>query len=48
MNKKTNREKPVTLKAGITKAKRRYAGGGWGNEEMININNSMVKKLLYN
>ena len=29
----------------ITKTKRRYACGG--NEEMININNSIVKKLLY-
>ena len=27
MNKKTNRAKPVTPKAGITKAKRRYACG---------------------
>ena len=28
MNKKTNREKPVTPKAGVTKTSRRYACGG--------------------
>lgn len=28
MNKKTNRAKPVTPKAGITKTSRRYACGG--------------------
>ena len=28
MNKKTNRAKPVTPKAGVTKTSRRYARGG--------------------
>ena len=37
MNKKTNRAKPVTPKAGVTKTSRRYACGGGGK----------MRKLLY-